>query len=104
LKAFEESGLVHRIANDKETIEYALCKDDCHVEHHLAVVVVDPVEGVDHRIECELDGVVLDGRLTAMEVVVEILEEDDATMGDRGEHQHHIMVAPVGVELNHMDG
>lgn len=34
LKAFEESGLVHRIANDKETIEYALCKDDCHVEHH----------------------------------------------------------------------
>jgi Fur family transcriptional regulator, ferric uptake regulator len=34
LKAFEESGLVHRIANDKETIEYALCKDDCHAENH----------------------------------------------------------------------
>jgi Fur family ferric uptake transcriptional regulator len=34
LKAFEENGLVHRIANDKETIEYALCKDDCSVDNH----------------------------------------------------------------------
>jgi Fur family ferric uptake transcriptional regulator len=34
LKAFEENGLVHRIANDKETIEYALCKDDCSIENH----------------------------------------------------------------------
>jgi Fur family ferric uptake transcriptional regulator len=34
LKAFEENGLVHRIANNKDTIEYALCKDDCHAENH----------------------------------------------------------------------
>jgi hypothetical protein len=25
-------------------------------------------------------------------------------MGDRGEHQHHVVIAPVGVELNHVDG
>ena len=77
---------------------------DGHDEDNLVVIVVDSVEGVDDRIEGELYGVVLDGRLTAVEVVVEVLEEDDATMGDRGEHQHHVVIAPVGVELNHVDG
>ncbi len=34
LKTFEEKGLIHRVANDKDIIEYALCKDDCHVNDH----------------------------------------------------------------------
>jgi Fur family ferric uptake transcriptional regulator len=34
LKSFEENGLIHRIANDTDTIEYALCKDDCHEQNH----------------------------------------------------------------------
>jgi Fur family ferric uptake transcriptional regulator len=34
LKTFEEKGLIHRIANDRDTIEYALCKDDCHEHEH----------------------------------------------------------------------
>ncbi len=33
LKSFEEKGIIHRIANHTDTIEYALCKDDCR-DHH----------------------------------------------------------------------
>ncbi|MCH2042562.1 MAG: transcriptional repressor [Saprospiraceae bacterium] len=41
LKAFEEAGLIHRIANDKDRIEYALCGSSCanhshkHVDNHV---------------------------------------------------------------------
>ena len=34
LKTFEEKGLIHRIANDTDTIQYALCKEDCHEHDH----------------------------------------------------------------------
>jgi Fur family ferric uptake transcriptional regulator len=34
LKTFEEKGLIHRIANDRDVIEYALCKEDCHEHDH----------------------------------------------------------------------
>lgn len=34
LKTFEEKGLIHRIANDTDSIEYALCKEDCHEHDH----------------------------------------------------------------------
>ena len=34
LKSFEEKGLIHRIANDTDVIEYALCKEDCHEHDH----------------------------------------------------------------------
>ena len=41
LKTFEDKGVIHRIVNDKDTIEYALCKDQCghndhkHMDNHL---------------------------------------------------------------------
>lgn len=34
LKAFEEKGLIHRIANEIDSIEYALCRDDCEEDQH----------------------------------------------------------------------
>ena len=34
LKTFEEKGLIHRIANDTDIIEYALCRGDCHEHDH----------------------------------------------------------------------
>ncbi len=34
LKTFEEKGLIHRVANDRDTIEYALCKEDCQGHEH----------------------------------------------------------------------
>jgi len=34
LKTFEQKGLIHRIANDTDTIEYALCKEECQHQDH----------------------------------------------------------------------
>lgn len=35
LKTFEERGLLHRVLNDQESIQYALCRDDCQEHKHL---------------------------------------------------------------------
>lgn len=41
LKSFEEVGLIHRVANDQDRIEYALCGTSCanhshkHVDNHV---------------------------------------------------------------------
>ena len=34
LKTFEDSGLIHRIADDTDVIRYALCKEDCDHDQH----------------------------------------------------------------------
>lgn len=34
LKTFEEKGVIHRIADESDTIRYALCKDDCQEHQH----------------------------------------------------------------------
>lgn len=34
LKSFEESGLIHRVADDSDSIHYALCKEDCDEHQH----------------------------------------------------------------------
>ena len=33
LKNFEQAGLIHRIADDREIIQYALCRQDCDKSH-----------------------------------------------------------------------
>ena len=33
LRAFEEKGLIHRVASEQEGIEYALCRGACQGEH-----------------------------------------------------------------------
>lgn len=36
LKSFEENGLIHRVINDDEHVQYALCQHQgCHQERHL---------------------------------------------------------------------
>lgn len=34
LKTFLDSGLIHKILDDEGGVKYALCKEDCSVEHH----------------------------------------------------------------------
>lgn len=34
LKSFEEKGVIHRIADESDTIRYALCKEDCQEHQH----------------------------------------------------------------------
>ncbi|MCP4442698.1 MAG: transcriptional repressor [Aureispira sp.] len=34
LKTFEDKGVIHRIADESDTIRYALCKDDCQEHQH----------------------------------------------------------------------
>jgi Fur family ferric uptake transcriptional regulator len=35
LRTFEKKGLIHRVMNDKDTLEYGLCKEDCQQHEHL---------------------------------------------------------------------
>jgi len=35
LKTFEEKGLLHRVLNDQDSVQYALCRDDCDHHKHL---------------------------------------------------------------------